>query len=108
MRHVEEVACRGEWDGWADWEIGRTRLNSSHVEISYAVFCLKKKTSQPSQASHEFGNSSRNPVQIGERLGLGGMMLPQSEGCKQSAAFPAENLGAGDSRRSKPVKDFKR
>src|SRR5690349_23753716 len=22
-----------------------TRLNSSHVEISYAVFCLKKKTS---------------------------------------------------------------
>src|SRR5690349_23685645 len=26
-----------------------TRLNSSHVEISYAVFCLKKKTFQPSQ-----------------------------------------------------------
>src|SRR5690349_23487424 len=24
-----------------------TRLNSSHVEISYAVFCLKKKTSVP-------------------------------------------------------------
>src|SRR5690349_22456596 len=23
-----------------------TRLNSSHVEISYAVFCLKKKTAQ--------------------------------------------------------------
>src|SRR5690349_24048850 len=23
-----------------------TRLNSSHVEISYAVFCLKKKTRQ--------------------------------------------------------------
>src|SRR5690349_21981379 len=23
-----------------------TRLNSSHVEISYAVFCLKKKTSE--------------------------------------------------------------
>src|SRR5207249_8897096 len=23
-----------------------TRLNSSHVSISYAVFCLKKKTSQ--------------------------------------------------------------
>src|SRR5690349_23918910 len=32
-----------------DWEVGlagdrkSTRLNSSHVEISYAVFCLKKK-----------------------------------------------------------------
>src|SRR5690349_23122632 len=24
-----------------------TRLNSSHVEISYAVFCLKKKKEQP-------------------------------------------------------------
>src|SRR2546430_10672079 len=24
-----------------------TRLNSSHSQISYAVFCLKKKTSQP-------------------------------------------------------------
>src|SRR5207249_9878654 len=24
-------------------EIGSTRLNSSHVSISYAVFCLKKK-----------------------------------------------------------------
>src|SRR5205814_7219452 len=25
-------------------EIGSTRLNSSHLGISYAVFCLKKKT----------------------------------------------------------------
>src|SRR5438876_10410560 len=25
-------------------EIGSTRLNSSHPSISYAVFCLKKKT----------------------------------------------------------------
>src|SRR5690606_39624313 len=24
-----------------------TRLNSSHVKMSYAVFCLKKKTKQP-------------------------------------------------------------
>src|SRR5437870_8843579 len=27
-----------------------TRLNSSHVAISYAVFCLKKKTTQPTPA----------------------------------------------------------
>src|SRR3712207_8361202 len=26
-----------------------TRLNSSHANISYAVFCLKKKTTQDSQ-----------------------------------------------------------
>src|SRR5690349_23721015 len=38
-----------EWDG--NWRVNSlkvtdrksTRLNSSHVEISYAVFCLKKK-----------------------------------------------------------------
>src|SRR5204863_2076784 len=30
-----------------------TRLNSSHVEISYAVFCLKKKTSK--SAHHRRG-----------------------------------------------------
>src|SRR5438874_8085216 len=28
-----------------------TRLNSSHVEISYAVFCLKKKRRRAHQAS---------------------------------------------------------
>src|SRR5690349_22046851 len=28
-----------------------TRLNSSHVEISYAVFCLKKKTHQDDPAA---------------------------------------------------------
>src|SRR3712207_8762822 len=29
-----------------------TRLNSSHANISYAVFCLKKKTPQPRMLSH--------------------------------------------------------
>src|SRR5688572_33501557 len=30
---------------WSDWNQDRksTRLNSSHSQISYAVFCLKKK-----------------------------------------------------------------
>src|SRR5690349_22888685 len=32
---------RGCWDALEDRK--STRLNSSHVEISYAVFCLKKK-----------------------------------------------------------------
>src|SRR3712207_8911861 len=27
-------------------QIGRTRLNSSHANISYAVFCLKKKKNE--------------------------------------------------------------
>src|SRR5438874_5180525 len=29
-----------------------TRLNSSHVEISYAVFCLKKKTHPAPSSNH--------------------------------------------------------
>src|SRR3712207_8831710 len=29
-----------------------TRLNSSHANISYAVFCLKKKHQQPTHLSH--------------------------------------------------------
>src|SRR6267378_5434854 len=30
-----------------------TRLNSSHVEISYAVFCLKKKKKQKKETNKE-------------------------------------------------------
>src|SRR3712207_8267508 len=30
-----------QWDTWRDRK--STRLNSSHANISYAVFCLKKK-----------------------------------------------------------------
>src|SRR5207253_3906653 len=37
-----------------------TRLNSSHVAISYAVFCLKKKNTHASRAA---GNAlSANPI----------------------------------------------
>src|SRR5690349_23775017 len=39
-----DTITREDIDRWAD-QLDRksTRLNSSHVEISYAVFCLKKK-----------------------------------------------------------------
>src|SRR5207253_7858925 len=39
----------GDGNRFADPQIDRksTRLNSSHVAISYAVFCLKKKKSTP-------------------------------------------------------------
>src|SRR5256885_9943203 len=33
----------GEWLGWRTTDRKSTRLNSSHLVISYAVFCLKKK-----------------------------------------------------------------
>src|SRR5690606_715771 len=35
------VVAVNKWDGLEDRK--STRLNSSHVKISYAVFCLKKK-----------------------------------------------------------------
>src|SRR5688572_32028099 len=35
---------RTKWQGWRDSKDRKsTRLNSSHSQISYAVFCLKKK-----------------------------------------------------------------
>src|SRR5690349_23216131 len=47
-RAVRAVARVGRDDGRARGRTTRdrksTRLNSSHVEISYAVFCLKKKS----------------------------------------------------------------
>src|SRR2546427_3782159 len=47
------LICRG--DGVSDHRAGKadrksTRLNSSHSQISYAVFCLKKKTQLTKQA----------------------------------------------------------
>src|SRR5436309_6451309 len=45
-------------------EIGRsTRLNSSHVKISYAVFCLNKKNPVPSTppASYALPHSEAHP-----------------------------------------------
>src|SRR3712207_7488835 len=39
-----------------------TRLNSSHANISYAVFCLKKKNDTPNQPSRLLG---RPPYLVG-------------------------------------------
>src|SRR5256886_11990800 len=44
-----------------------TRLNSSHSQISYAVFCLKKKTSPSGGGCHNgttFSSSLASPVFI--------------------------------------------
>src|SRR5436309_7148877 len=42
-RGTTSASCCGGWRStrWRDRK--STRLNSSHVKISYAVFCLKKK-----------------------------------------------------------------
>src|SRR3970282_3031580 len=36
-----------------------TRLNSSHITISYAVFCLKKKNVQTTVGSHQIARGLR-------------------------------------------------
>src|SRR2546430_11466856 len=36
-----------------------TRLNSSHSQISYAVFCLKKKRSQDVEVTRQLPSSTR-------------------------------------------------
>src|SRR5438445_1946332 len=41
---ASRTAQTGEGGGNADRDRKSTRLNSSHANISYAVFCLKKKT----------------------------------------------------------------
>src|SRR5690625_5559988 len=53
--HAQQVADRGtdlqrSWDAEVDRK--STRLNSSHVAISYAVFCLKKKNRTHSVRRH--------------------------------------------------------
>src|SRR3954468_11901674 len=55
----------------ADWKVQdrkSTRLNSSHVEISYAVFCLNKEE----LPGFRWGVGSRGPRRRGGRLPRGG------------------------------------
>src|SRR5438874_10590038 len=53
-RAAERVLDRPAAGGQADRK--STRLNSSHVEISYAVFCLKKKRAFSSQLATRLSN----------------------------------------------------
>src|SRR5436853_1355104 len=57
-RESDEPECRARaaaLDCAAQYlsEIGSTRLNSSHLGISYAVFCLKKKKSAEKDNKHK-------------------------------------------------------
>src|SRR5438874_10023168 len=48
-----------------------TRLNSSHVEISYAVFCLKKKNNKPPEALAQHVYMLNNPPTASRNLHSG-------------------------------------
>src|SRR3989454_4367563 len=53
VRQVHELCAAGKMELRTFWELKAiqdrksTRLNSSHLVISYAVFCLKKKKQTP-------------------------------------------------------------
>src|SRR5690349_23943800 len=44
--------------GMTETDRKSTRLNSSHVETSYAVFCLKKKNTNPAKSFNTLINTS--------------------------------------------------
>src|SRR3712207_8830633 len=52
-KHVYPAATMRELQAFMEEDRKSTRLNSSHANISYAVFCLKKKNTKllPSQPS---------------------------------------------------------
>src|SRR5690349_23084643 len=56
---VPDINVNGNGDGIAFGTEDRksTRLNSSHVEISYAVFCLKKKKKKEKKQQNTKQNS---------------------------------------------------
>src|ERR1035438_10681500 len=56
--HRQSCRCRGRFGASEGLDRKSTRLNSSHLGISYAVFCLKKKkqkknTKEPLCRAHE-------------------------------------------------------
>src|SRR5205085_6417561 len=47
-----------------------TRLNSSHSQISYAVFCLKKKTNKNIRSARDLGHRHRRRLAVRAVAGL--------------------------------------
>src|SRR5688572_31555400 len=62
------IAARGQRPGEARREVLKgqdrkiTRLNSSHSQISYAVFCLKKKKNKKNSTYHINTNISQSTI----------------------------------------------
>src|SRR2546430_10900916 len=52
MTEVHDCCPSRQGIGKGDRDRKSTRLNSSHSQISYAVFCLKKKNTFHNQADH--------------------------------------------------------
>src|SRR2546430_6565949 len=55
-----------------------TRLNSSHSQISYAVFCLKKKN-DPAAVWHHLRKAVPSHIQCRQKLDSAKQQLPQHQ-----------------------------
>src|SRR3989440_2139877 len=74
-----------------------TRLNSSHDQISYAVFCLKKKKRRDVHIDGLLGTSvNSRPVELPEGARAGGT---KSRSPRAGNAVPAPRLSAFESSR---------
>src|SRR5690349_23265802 len=62
-------ACTSRPDGRSR-DRKSTRLNSSHVEISYAVFCLKKKKKEPDDSVKDNITDSYSSIEQGRVVGV--------------------------------------
>src|SRR5690349_21473229 len=73
-----------------------TRLNSSHVEISYAVFCLKKKTKMDRAEGDETGSVGyrRPPASHRFRKGQSGHPAGRVRGSRNRLPSESDRLGA--------------
>src|SRR5436309_8607137 len=58
------AAGRGIAGGGRPLDRKSTRLNSSHVKISYAVFCLKKKKKQTESTTTSISPRSINQISL--------------------------------------------
>src|SRR5688572_31317732 len=76
-RVVGWTDCRAVPSGEAPRQYGTdrksTRLNSSHSQSSYAVFCLKKKTIQGASLNSRNAVVWRNPLDASTRYVPGGI-----------------------------------
>src|SRR5262245_65280051 len=64
--HVPDEIVRTRWPCTVNTDRKSTRLNSSHLGSSYAVFCLKKKKNHETDIDLEIDATTRAPhVQLG-------------------------------------------
>src|SRR5688572_32276408 len=69
IKHHYEILLTGNQRYWRRGRDRKsTRLNSSHSQISYAVFCLKKKKTKDNERDRSAGDRERIDVRRREVL----------------------------------------